>query len=261
MSGLLIDGFDTSAGGVVLLNDIQGWRGAVPLRWPIANVPGIDGVLISSIRPKSNQRRVGIAVVVEGSTQAVMRTNLDNLKARLKIGRNTEIAVGFSDDSTREFLARCENFIGTPVPPALVQPAVRGNIQLFVPSGKIQATSDTVRAFGAATAIVLGNAPVRPVIRITGASTNPSIVYRNFAGAGLQQMDFTITIAGGDFIDIDSEKQTIVDQVGGNKVATFTAGDFIELDPVDGDFPAANWPTLELVGSGTAQATYRKQWW
>lgn len=55
-----------------------------------------------------------------------------------------------------------------------------------------------------------GNAPYYPTARIAGPVTNPSL--RN--SSLLQDILFTLTLASGEYIDIDFRQQTIIDNTG-----------------------------------------------
>jgi phage-related protein len=112
------------------------------------------------------------------------------------------------------------------------------------------------------TGIPLGTAVSAPLIRVLGAATNPVITYRDKSGAVRQSMTLTITLAATDYLEIDCELFTITKYVSGvasNGITLLTAGDFIALDPQDGDYANGVWPTLE-ISAGSAEVLYRKAW-
>lgn len=126
------------------------------------------------------------------------------------------------------------------------------------------ATSASAVTFSSNTAMPLGTAPSRPVLRLTGTHTNPTITYKNSGGTTITTLVLTITIAGAtDYVEIDCASLTIVKSVSSvitDAIDTLTSGDFIVLDPADADTVTPTWGSLSVsLGSGsvTAVSTFR----
>ena len=71
-----------------------------------------------------------------------------------------------------------------------------------------------------------GNAPSYPTFRIQGPVTNPSI--RN-SSLNLE-LRFTLDLAAGAYLEIDTKRKTVTDQTGRNRYSTLT-GDWFTLAP------------------------------
>jgi hypothetical protein len=58
-------------------------------------------------------------------------------------------------------------------------------------------------------------------------------------------------------ITVDMKNKTILNSASASMLSNMTSGNFFSLDPNDGDWLTATWPTLATsAGSGTA--TYNK---
>jgi phage-related protein len=128
-------------------------------------------------------------------------------------------------------------------------------------------TSLSAVSFSAATAMPLGTAPSKPVIRVTGAYTNPTITLKNSSAVTVGTMVFTVVLANAaHYIEIDCANRTIVHNTGSNAdgSALLTSGNFLTLDPSDADTTVPTWPTLEAAVSAgsisSATSTFRKSY-
>lgn len=79
---------------------------------------------------------------------------------------------------------------------------------------------------GTLTAVNAGNGVYYPSARIYGPVTNPAL--RNDAIS--KELDLTITLAAGEYIDVDFKRKTIVDQSGVNRYA-IKSGDWWYIQP------------------------------
>ena len=198
------------------------------------------------------------------ATAASLRVNLNHLKARIG-ATGTEILVRFPDDATLEFEAlmaqisvvgQAPQFIG-------VNPWYEVLIQVSCYQPFARTTTDNTPTFNAtADDMPMGTAPTFPVLQM-GPCTNPVIIYRDSGGTEQGRMEFgALTVAGGDTLDIDMEKKTIVHTISSTPQddrSELTLGNYFALDPKHGVFATSTWPTLE-VQSGTGTATYRRKW-
>lgn len=254
--GLIVDGFDLSEIGFTLRSGYQDSRGTPRVEYPSVNVPG-RGEVRTSNRADLGRRNLTIPGTVQAATFAQMHTWRDELAARLQ--PNVEHTFRTVDDETREFVGLVRKLAGDPVRPDQVIARTDVAISVaLIEQPFIREVALTSNAFSAATAMDLGAMPVWPVVRINGAVTNPILVYRDDGGTEVARMEFTVTIGAGDWIEVDMEEKTIVDQASTSHPEYLTGGYFFQLDPGDGDYPTASWPTLEETNGASCTAEYHK---
>jgi len=252
---LIVDEFDLGEIGFIGNDEIRDTFGAPQREWNSSNIHGRVRSILVAPRPKYKERTAIVNGTVLADDRITLDAALDELKYRLY---KPEIGIRFSHDETREYIARCDQISVDYLTPALVQRAAEVGMRFIVLDPRMRAISDTVVGFTTATAIPLGTALTRGVIRITGG-TNPIVVYKNYAGTEIARMEFTWS---GTWIDVDLYEQTIVDNAAANQATALTGGDFFDTDPVDGDFTASQWPTLEIASGGSSGSyTYRKMYW
>jgi len=117
-------------------------------------------------------------------------------------------------------------------------------------------------------AVPLGTAPSGGVVRLVAPSwsaasvTTPTLTYRNAAGVTVQSLALSTTLAAGtDYLEIDLDRQTIVEVQSGvtrNAIGDLTSGDFFALDPMDGDPLNGSYPSL---GCSSGAGTLVGQWY
>lgn len=251
---LIVDGFDMSTIGLIVDNKIAGFEDGPTVQWSALRIPQRIGGVVTAAAPAYSFRQLSVPVNVLGSTRAEMQDRLDEIKWRLS---PDEIVVMFAHDETREYRARVDQSTVTTIAPALTQRGVKMTIKMTCHDPRKYAITDTVTAFTSATAMVLGTAPSHPVLRLTGG-TNPIVIYKDSSAVEQGRMEFTWS---GTWIDVDMQNKTILDNTGANQADALTTGDFFMLDPHDGDYVTPSWPTLEVSGGGSGQATYRKNYW
>jgi len=106
-------------------------------------------------------------------------------------------------------------------------------------------------------ALPLGTGPVRPVLTINGAATNPTITLYNNQGAAVGAMALTVTTSATDVLVIDSDAKTI--QLNGvNHLDYITTGDFFTIDPEEPGYDGAG-PSFATT-SGALSVSYRRAW-
>ena len=211
------------------------------------------GTVVSTATPTIRGRTFKVSGHVLADTAANADAYLHELKYRLYA---PSVLVRFSRDETVEYRARCVSIASKPVKPEMVQRAFEVTIEFLLTDPRTYAIADSVVGFSTATDMPLGTAPTDPVIRLS-SGTNPILIYKDSSAVEIARMGFTWS---GTYIDIDMDRKTVIDNASANQIATLTTGEFFSLDPYDGDYPTADWPTLE-VNSGTGTATYRKAYW
>ncbi len=250
---MIVDGFDLRTLGFES-DAPAGWRDVPPSRLQAIAIPGRAGVSAIADRPQVEARALSLSGIQSASNAATLLTQFDQLKRRLS---RREVQVVFPDRSDRFFRARLESISASAIRPAFTQRAHHLRILLVCEDPRAHQTTESALAFGAATAMPLGDAPVRPVLAIASPS-NPVIIYRDAAGLERGRMELTISSASA--VTIDCDRLRIVDNAGDPRPEALTGGDFLELDPADANAAGTSWPTLEVTG-GAGTATYRRAWW
>jgi phage-related protein len=265
-TAMYVNDFDTSSLGLIVTS-VDGWRDAPSTRDRTTQLPTRVGAVILAPEAETAPRVITVDGVIDPShagkalTLANLRAAISELQERLYRGT---IEVRFADEPDIFVLARCEqgNLIATP--PQFMNPKSRVQIRMLCPDPLRYDRNGSVVGFGASprAGTPLGTAVSAPVIRIMGAATNPVITYRNMSGDVKQTMGFTVTLAATDYLEIDCELFTIKKFASGvetNGISLLTSGDFIALDPQDGDYAGSVWPTLE-VNAGSGECLYRRAW-
>jgi phage-related protein len=104
----------------------------------------------------------------------------------------------------------------------------------------------------------LGTGPVRPLVRITGASLNPVITLYNKAGVAVGSITLTVTTIAGDVLEVDMDAKT-VKKNGVSSLSSISAGDFFSIDPADQTNFGAPGPRIDS-SSGAVTTEYRRTW-
>jgi len=115
----------------------------------------------------------------------------------------------------------------------------------------------------------LGTAPVRPVIRFTGAPTGLTLTYADYLNTTVGTLTLSGLDAGATYTEIDMDVMSVVQMISGvltNAIDTLdNATDFFALDPKDADTVTPTWPKLKyaLAGGSVSGVTcsYRKGWY
>lgn len=240
---------------------ITGWADGLALKPSLATLPGRAGALVlqSSVGP-SDPRQVVVSGTLRGATVAALIAARKELKARCSAGL---VELRFADDSAVALLGYCTGMAASGISPMLLRPWCELALTFTCPDPYAYTKSPTVVGFGAsAIPCPLGSGPVAPLLRIFGAATNPVVTLRNAVGAALATAGFTITLGANDYLEADCGAMQVSKCVAGTITrddTLLTSGNFLTLDPTDGGYGTATWPTLE-VSAGTAEAIYRRAW-
>jgi hypothetical protein len=239
----------------------EGARSLPGQQWVAAGAPGRAGRILLDGRPGIQPRLLTLRGTVVADTQAALEANVDALKTRFLAN---VLELRLPAQPARVLVARTLGFTESPRAPQFSGLSIVLTITLEAldphwvdrdPVVLYGATAERVRC-------LLGNQPVAPVLRILGAAVNPVLTYRNAAGDAKATLTITLTLAAGDYLEIDCDAKTITKSVSGtpsNGLSTLTAGDFLTLTPEDGDPIGSAWPTLE-VSAGTLQVTYLRRY-
>lgn len=258
-TGLLyVNDVDVATLSLTVSRAVRGAWDGVDIRQPAAPVLGRIGRLALTDAPPANPRQI----VIGGRQEAVDTATLQDLQKQLtRLVYDGIVRVRLGDDADREWEAKGRmrvNPIGSWVG------RIAQDIELVFdaedPVG--QSTTPTVVNFAAAaTECPLGTAPSAPVFWIGDTVTNPVVTLKNHLGQVVATMGFTIVIGAGEWLEVDCEKETIVDQDGVDQASTFDGStEFLTLNPYDGAGTEGPWPTLSVSGGSLAVAEYRKRW-
>ena len=254
---LAANGVDSRVVGL-RVERVEGWYATPGAAVEHVAVHGrAGGFKVASGSPQG--RLLNVSASVRGTTVALRNTYLDQVKDFLSSGILT---ISRFDDVARVVVGTLEGRIEVPTPGknlvAKLSFAVRcesawlSNVQLTLRALVAAATRYTVP---------LGTAPSAPIIRLRG--TNPVLTYRDAGATIRKSMTFTLTMAAGDYLEIDMGLVKIRKSVSGtitNGRSTLTSGDFPwALDPRDGNQLAGVSPTVE-TSVGTGLVIYQKEW-
>lgn len=258
-TGLLyIDDTDVATLGLAIARPVRGPWDGIDLRQSAAPVLGKLGRIALTDAPVANPRQIVAMGRQVASSTAALQVLEDALK-RLVYDGVVRVCVG--DRPTREWEAKARMRV-TPI--GGWQTRIAQDVELVFdcddPTG--QDTTDSVVSFSAGAAeCPLGTAPSAPIIRIGGGVTDPEVTLKDHLGQVVATMAFTIVLGAGEWLEIDCESQTIIDQDGANQAATFDgSGEFLVLNPYHAAGPDGPWPTLSTSGGTLAVAEYRRRW-
>lgn len=258
-TAIYINNYDLASLGFIT-TQVDGWLDAISVNDRTTQLPGRAGVVILAPEAETAPRSLTVNGVIRRSSMALVRTSIDQLKDLLYRGT---IEARFVDQIDRVVYARVQEKQVIATQPQFASPHSQVSFRLLCPDPLIYDTQGSAIAIGATRqATPLGTAVAAPTIRIMGAATNPVLTYRGANGTALKTMGFTVTLASTDYLEIDCELFTVKKFASGvqtSGMSLWTSGDFIALDPQDGDPNASSYPTLE-VSAGTGEALYRRTW-
>lgn len=261
LTALFLNDFDTSSLGLAVEN-VDGWNSSPSARDRVTQLPGRVGSIILAPEAETASRTLRLSGVIRSTSVKAVRAAIDELKHRLFAGT---IEVRFADDPEKVFYARCEEKQLVVTPPQFINPYSRVSIGLFCPDPLIYDRLASAIAFtpSVRAPVPLGTAVSAPLIRIMGPVSGLSVTYRDKSGTARQTMSFSsLAMLGTDYLEIDCELFAISlyqSGVKSNAISQLISGDFIAVDPQDGDYASGAWPTLEC-SQGTGEVLYRRAW-
>jgi hypothetical protein len=248
----------------IWVEDISARFHGVQRTYPTIALPGRQGVVLAA-EPETSARLLTISGTIDPAarTLTARSTAEDRLKA-LAYGALIKVITDDDETAPRQIDGVCEDVRITPVVHPMVTQLSRFQLTVKCPDPTWYDVTGQLIGFNATPSPVpLGTAPSGGLIRVAAPSwsanvTNPVVVYRNAAGVTLQTLGFTLTlVAGNDYLEIDLDRQTIVEYQSGvvrNAIGDLTSGEFFALDPMDGDPFSASYPSLALTSSGGTPA-------
>jgi len=233
----------------------DGLFGSHELSYSTVTVPGRVGTAQGAPLAMSPKE-----LVVYGTIEAASTTTMQQQTAAVEyacgMGALVEIRTMF--DTSRVVYGRLAGFKFNPASRQGIQKTVRGEIRFSIPSPVSYERSP--RTYIEATAnnrlaIPLGRLPSAPVLRVSpvSAAVGPfTITYRHADGTVLTQMEITQNtinlVLREDYYSIDCDLHSLTLSDNGTVLdgsQYWTPGEFILLNPADGDPESGAWPTLE----------------
>lgn len=257
LTACYINNVDLSRLGLTIEN-VEGWDDGLSVSDRLTQLPQRAGSVILAPEAETAPRTITINGVLRKPSMSAVRRAADELKDLLYRGT---LEVGFVDRLDRVVYARTQSHATVIVPPQFSNPYSRVRLGLLCPDPLIYARlGTTLGIYSGQQACPLGTAISAPTIRIMGPATNPSITYRRTDGTIRRTMSFNVTLSGSDYLEINCELNDVRKYSAGvltSALNSWVGDDWIELDPQDGDYAYASWPTLSL-SSGTGEVLYRK---
>ena len=251
-----INGTDPRTLGLVTA-EVRDAMGDPSRAFPASSVLGRAGATRLTTRPDVGVRRLVAPGTIRGTSAADARAKYDSLA---NLFATETVTVIMADALDRELVCLCETFRVLPQAAQIIARDLPVEIVLVAFDPYWRQTTDTSVALSAvAAACPLGTAPVRPVLTLSGAATNPLYTLNHHNGTTIATLGLTLTTVAGDSLVVDCDRMQITLN-GADRLDVLTSGDFLELDVrTQGAYGASQWPTLTL-SSGAATAAYRRRW-
>jgi phage-related protein len=251
MPNVYINGTDLSPWLVVY--EVFGHRDIPRADRPERTVPGRIGSVVMGEAPTWQPRDITVTGHVIATTLSSMYDALDQI-AILTSGMEHEIQI--VDDTSRVFTGRLQGMTGIPLRPSLTTPKTRVSYRFRCYDPRAFSTGNSTLAFGSTdTTVPLGSAPSGGVLRVTGAASAPSFIYKTSTGDEIARITLNTTLGGGEFVDIDLDNFTITGTTGDSQTTVWasTVSRFFYFQP-----PRA--PTIQVT-AGSGSLTYKKAYW
>lgn len=263
MTAILVNGTDLGATYGLYADRIGGWLGATEVSLGLVNVAGRDGGLAVPATVRRG-RRIEIAGTLRKDSASDRRAAERQVGDLVRSGA-VRLVVDDGLSGLMQTEARLHSLITVPFGPSLTPLASRFTMAFEAESPywrDVEPTTRSVAATATRYTVPLGTAPSAPIIRVMGSATTPTLTYRDAGGASVWTLTLA-TLASDEYLDIDmgTGKVTFVDSgVTSNGLSKITAGDFPwGLDPQDGDYGTAAWPTVE-ISAGSAEILWWRNW-
>lgn len=181
--------------------------------WQNVQIPQRRGVFLTRATPQVGARSLNMQVLLRGTDAADAEDRLQDLKA-LVYGRPCTIAFSWMVNPARTYVGYCEgveaSFFAAGITGWL---AVSLAFVLPDPYAMESAQQSVTVTPTASASIMVGTAPTEAVVTVSGAATNPTVIWRDSAGAELGRIETALTLGGSDTLVIDARE-------GGSVVVT-----------------------------------------
>jgi len=264
-----INDFDCTRIGFALDNVIERHRAGLTFPDRTTALSGRVGTIALARDWESTPRNIVTEGVQIATSVNQLVADVDDLKRRAMMGT---VELRFSDEDTRFFLARLQDFDVTPIPPALRATGKamhRVRMTWLCSDPLAYEVNGTIVAFSTVRAeCPVGTAPSLPQIRVFGPSTGSAgftLTYRDAGGDTV----YTFALAGAacamsstESITIDMELCTVAHSDGTNLLSCVSTGaTFFALDPQDASGSTGPYPTVASNRAAHGgDILYRRSW-
>jgi len=256
--GMWINDFDCTRIGFALDNMIDRHRAGLTFPDRTTALPGRVGTVPLARAWESTPRTITCEGVQIATSVNQLVADVDDLKRRAMMGT---IELRFSDEPTRFYLARIQDFDVMPIAPALRPTGTamhRVRMTWLCSDPLSYEVSGTIVAFSTIRAeCPVGTAPSLPQIRVFGPSTGVAgytLTYRNAGGDTVYTMALAgaaATLTSTQTLTIDMELATITKSNGTNSISALsTSATFFALDPQDASGSTGPYPTVAINRAG-----------
>lgn len=223
---------------------------ARPRSVPLVDLVGRDGAVVPG-RASLAPRRGTLEGSLRAATHAAAQALLDQLLAvlgdaplQLRLGNPTSRYLTIYPEDVDDTLTEWPSWVRVRVP--LVAPDPHWYAHTLTTVQLASASQNVTNE---------GNAPVAPIIRVTGGSGGATAIQIGNGTTG-QQVTFSGTLSNGQVLLIDCERRTAVR--GGQNVLTLVNQGF-KVNGFDLR-PGNNTITRSVSGAATVQLEYRPRW-
>lgn len=239
----------------------------------VSKIAGRSGGLLSTV-VTTEPHKLPITIEYRGTSLADRLSKEDLIKDRLSAGL-VSVSIRDSSNPARVIRGVSEE---PPTPERFSHPidgtGFRLTATLLCPDPAWLAPAWSCRAITAVNTPVhlpLGTWPSPWICRVMGPTTSPVILtVKRLGGQTLGSLTFatgggtSLALTAAEYLDIDSTRQTAEKVSGGTRTnitgpSNFTAGDWVELDPLDG-YPAFGAGVTVELNSGTGELLYEKRY-
>ena len=255
----------------VYVQRLNSYKAAPTRTYPTLALPGRQGVVLAA-DPETAPRTLTLVCTVVAASIAAREAAEDQFKT---LAYNGLVKISVDDDvnAPRWIDGVCSAFQTDTRAHPVDALASDVSVSFLCPDPTwADVTGQLIGFTSVVSPVPLGTAPSGGVVRIAAPVwsanvTNPVLTYRNAAGVTVQSLSFNTTLtAGNDYLEIDLDRQTVVEYQSGvarNAIGDLTAGEFFVLDPMDGDPFNASYPSLAVTssaGSPSGQWLGAKRW-
>jgi hypothetical protein len=246
--------------------DLTGVFSAPPAEWQSVAIPYRPGVFLTRASPQVGARVLEIQVLLRGTDAADAEEKLQDLKA-LVYARASTIEFDWMINPARLYIGYCQaveaSFFAVGITGWLT---VSLSFLLLDPYAVESAQQSVTVTPTASASIMVGTAPTEAIVTVSGAATNPTVIWRDYTGAELGRIETTLTLAAADTLIIDAREggSVVVTRTGtpenglhyvSNATYTFPV---IPLSAVDPATPT--WATVNSSGGSSMNVVYSRMY-
>jgi hypothetical protein len=246
--------------------DLTGVFSAPPAEWQSVAIPYRPGVFLTRAAPQVGARVLEIQVLLRGTDAADAEDKLQDLKA-LVYARASTIEFDWMINPARLYIGYCQaveaSFFAVGITGWLT---VSLSFLLLDPYAVESAQQSVTVTPTASASIMVGTAPTEAIVTVSGAATNPTVIWRDYTGTELGRIETTLTLAAADALVIDAREggSVVVTRSGtpenglqyvSNATYTFPVIPLSAVDPV-----TPTWATVNSSGGSSMNVVYSRMY-